>query len=754
MKKLLRFAPVFILILLPFLFFWKLIFKGYVPFPGDLLVGAYYPWLDYKWGNVVGVAIKNTLISDIFSQFYLWKKEILTSYMSLQWPLWNPYSYSGYPLLANFNSGALNPFNLLFVIFGMVKGWSATVMCQFLLTALSMFVFLKTSGKKPFSALIGAVVYSYGGFSILWSQFVNVDFAMAWIPLILTVINLAKVNKKRWLLLLMTPLFFLIVTSGHLQALVYTAILTIFYYLYRFGFKNRSFNISFVLSSVLAIGLSAIQLLPSVELMNLSIRFGDSFAQAINFGLLPSRNIVTMIAPDYFGNPSTGNFWGFFDYHETMTYSGVIGFVALSYGISKFKELKGSKFFLILALTALLMQFDTPIGRAIYTLKFPFLWTSVAGRINMIFLLAVSVLTSDFVESIGSMKTKEKMKVFLPGILVVAVSGIIAGLSFMLFNHGVEKIYLTANIKNLIVSLRNLVFPTIIISSLLLTVILSKRIKFWKLIVFVIVLIDLFRFGWKYLPIVPSEYVYPDTEITRYLSSDKSVFRIDKEFGEIMPQNTWGAYSLMSPSGYDPMAITNYVMSYNQDLNGDINPGVSRFSQLSKYDAASLGKYNVKYLLVIKRDKEARIPGDIISYKINLKDWDRVFETKSMSVLQNKRYQERARILDSQGNTTNDKVTIVSYEANKVVIKFTNQSGEKLLLADTYYPGWKATINGHVTKIGDEIRPFRTIDIRGVKEGEVVFEYAPDSFRIGLYISIISFVSWLILLILTRKNEK
>lgn len=47
-------------------FFNKVWLKGLVPFPGDLLVGAYYPWLEYKWGYEVGVPIKNQLISDIF----------------------------------------------------------------------------------------------------------------------------------------------------------------------------------------------------------------------------------------------------------------------------------------------------------------------------------------------------------------------------------------------------------------------------------------------------------------------------------------------------------------------------------------------------------------------------------------------------------------------------------------------------------------------------------------------------------------
>ena len=72
--------PYLLLILISIIFFWKFFFKGLIPFPGDMLVGAYYPWLDHKWGGfVTSVPIKNPLISDVFSQFYLWKQIIINS---------------------------------------------------------------------------------------------------------------------------------------------------------------------------------------------------------------------------------------------------------------------------------------------------------------------------------------------------------------------------------------------------------------------------------------------------------------------------------------------------------------------------------------------------------------------------------------------------------------------------------------------------------------------------------------------------
>ena len=117
MKYFKKFFPIFFLFLVTCLFFYQTIFKGLIPFPGDMLVGAYYPWLDYKWGGfVTSVPVKNPEITDIFSQIYLWKNLFSNSIKSFNIPLWNQFSYSGYPLLANFQSGVFNPFNLFLLI--------------------------------------------------------------------------------------------------------------------------------------------------------------------------------------------------------------------------------------------------------------------------------------------------------------------------------------------------------------------------------------------------------------------------------------------------------------------------------------------------------------------------------------------------------------------------------------------------------------------------------------------------------------
>jgi len=143
MEKKLKYWPFLVFTIACLIYYWRVFLKGDVPFPGDLMVGAYLPWLENKWGFPTGVPVKNPLISDIFSQFYMWKSLVAESWRHLQIPLWNPFSYSGYPLMANFHSGAFYPLGFLYLLLGDIKGWDFLVVLPSLATAISMYLYLR-----------------------------------------------------------------------------------------------------------------------------------------------------------------------------------------------------------------------------------------------------------------------------------------------------------------------------------------------------------------------------------------------------------------------------------------------------------------------------------------------------------------------------------------------------------------------------------------------------------------------------------
>ena len=80
---------------------------------------------------------------------------------------------------------------------------------------------------------------------------------------------------------------------------------------------------------------------------------------------------------------------------------------------------------------------------------------------------------------------------------------------------------------------------------------------------------------------------------------------------------------------------------------------------------------------------------------------------------------------------------IISYEPNEVKIKVKNDSPAFLVLTDSYYPGWRAYIDGEETTIYRTNGLVRSVLVPG-GEHTVTFSYLPDSFLSGVAISLIT----------------
>lgn len=722
-------------------FFWQVFFKNRVPMPGDLMVGAYFPWLEEKWGYVTGVPIKNPLISDVFSTIYLWKQVVAESIKSRQWPLWNPYSYSGYPSLGNLLSGGLHPFNFLFVMLGQMNGWSAWMILSILGEVLGMYWFLKVKKLNNLASVIGAVTFGFSGFSLLWNQFLDANVAIMWWPIGFGLIEKFFETKNKRYLWWFPLIGFLIIASGHFQLCVYSVILFLSYFGYKWGKDKIKTDWKFwVILIGLTVMISLPQILPVAEMGMNSVRFDENYIKSYNFGLLPIANLITLFAPDFFGNPTTYNYWGFFNYLETNFYVGVLGFMALFWSFFNYKKLGDLKYFLIIAACALLLGFNTPVGKLIYILKVPGLSTSAAGRIASVFAFAVAVLTSAMIQIWSNIKWKEYIKTWWCVPVMVGIVGILG------------KIIWSDHIT---IILRNLAIPSVIFA--LFTVIFSlRKHKIGELALIAIVILDLFRFGWKWTPFVDKKMIFPSSEIIDFLQvPGGDYFRVERENGEIFPPNVWSAYHIMSPSGYDPMAPKNYVSNYEKkvNLNKLDNPGVSRYLELDNYNAAGLGEFNVKYLWVIKRDKDNKIFGNEINKNIDLSEWKKVKETKGTVLLENLKVKARVVLIDDQGVEDNQNVYIEEYKNNSVKIKYiSKKDNEKLILRDSWDKGWKVRVNGKLVKVEKFNQIYRQVSVpQG--SGEVEFIYFPDTFKFGLIGASAGLLIWLIGFFRLKKIE-
>ena len=101
---------------------------------------------------------------------------------------------------------------------------------------------------------------------------------------------------------------------------------------------------------------------------------------------------------------------------------------------------------------------------------------------------------------------------------------------------------------------------------------------------------------------------------------------------------------------------------------------------------------------------------------------------------------------------TKDQVTIVDYKSERVEIKVTAADAGYLVLTDSWYPGWEASVDGQSTPIHRADYIFRAVQLQP-GEHTVVFEYRPWSFAIGAIISGLSLIVCILLIIVSHYRS-
>lgn len=750
-----------LILLLTGLFFYKM-FLGLVPIPVDGMVGAYFPWVDKKWGYSVGVPVKNIILSDVFSQLYPWRRLAVEQLKNLQLPLWNPYSFSGTPLLANWHSAPLYPLNLLMIVFGDSWGWSLMIVAQVLISGSWMYLFLKENKLGNIASLFGSVVFSFGGFMMIFLTVGTFGQAGAWVPgllfLVLRYTKTEDIKYLAWLSLVML----LIVLAGGFQVATYGFSLTLIYFLFSV-YKNKSgarMILSFLIFFILGVGLSCIYLIPVLELFGRSIREFDHNIVGYNYGLIPLKALITFFAPDYFGNPTTGNFRGFL-YHETTFYFGIVALPFVVYGLIRKK--RESIFFGLVAFLSLLLVLDTPVGQLVYKLGVPLLSTSYASRLNIILLLSVAVLAAIGLESV----VKGERKGIFYSLVVVGV-----GLELFTWIGAIKMGWWFKEIwgEKYNISWRNAWFPlAFAMATSVSCLVLRKKRSALGVVLVGLLAVDLFRFGWKFTPFVPTRLDFPTTPLIEFMQNNLGVYRMERERAEILPPNTWMQYKMMSPSGYDPLYSLDYAKFYNVYNGSSPLQAPSRYAEPERPDLGGPDLVGVKYFAVIKRDEMGRVAtgenGGVLPNAFRYDKFKEVFADGPSVVLENKNVWPRAVVyFDWQTETNlivalgklkdgfdfrhkiivgkelveikpNEKqpieAKITKYEPNQVIIEANGGTkGGVLFLSDSYYPGWEAKVNGRKIEIIRAYGAFRAVVVPA-GQVEVVFEYKPKSFYLG-----------------------
>lgn len=234
-------------------------------------------------------------------------------------PSWNPDMSWGFPVIAAAQIGFFYP-PLLLARYAPISFYlPAIFFAHFFALGAGLFIFLRRHTALELSAFLGALSFTVGLFVIQHITHLNIILAIAWLPWQLLVAEYLALNQRpllKYSLLfsLLTGLPFLI---GQLQIPFLCAALASIYALYRYISLHRAVKnivLSLCLVVIIVTGISAAQILPTMELIVFSSRNAPDGVDG-NFDLLRAnqhsfavQQLITFVFPRFFGSDST--YWG------------------------------------------------------------------------------------------------------------------------------------------------------------------------------------------------------------------------------------------------------------------------------------------------------------------------------------------------------------------------------------------------------------------------------------------------------------
>ena len=271
---------------------------GYVPFPADIVL-FFPPWEGVAKGCCA--AMQHAELGDLATQTYPWRT-VLNSAASIgRAPLWNFHYLMGAPYEAMPQSELFFPLNWLYSIARGPLAWSLLFIVRTALLEISMAIFMRRLGASNAAALISGLAFGFSGWITAFEGWPLADTAM-WLPLMfLTVDGLRQKPSATWIALGAVA-FALPVLGGHPEVAFQIFVLALLYAAFRV-FPATTSPVSYLASlgaaGLLAAGLAAVQLLPTIEWIHLIPRSLTAFWPPI-----PSKEIVAFLSRDIFHQPN------------------------------------------------------------------------------------------------------------------------------------------------------------------------------------------------------------------------------------------------------------------------------------------------------------------------------------------------------------------------------------------------------------------------------------------------------------------
>jgi hypothetical protein len=247
---------------------------------------------------------------------YLYPLMIVISkqYQNFIFPFWNPYMFSGFPLLASWEPGVLYPLNaVLFLFFKPVLAFNLHIMIHYSLAGFFTFLYAKQIGLSSIPSIIAGTVFSLLGYLPAHLQHPMIVTSGAWFPLIMYFFErLRQSLQLKDALYAALSIAVQVISGSHPQICFYTYVILVLFSIFHLFYLERSKRLRFVLLGTLSVALGLMIALPQIaatyELANMSYRAKLTYEQFSSYAFLHMCPLFSSFLY-YFGGSYDGEFW-------------------------------------------------------------------------------------------------------------------------------------------------------------------------------------------------------------------------------------------------------------------------------------------------------------------------------------------------------------------------------------------------------------------------------------------------------------
>lgn len=346
-------------------------------------------------------------------------------------PIWNPYIFSGMPLLGAAQGGILFPLNWFYLLFTVSTSTNLMVLFSFMAAALGAFLYARSTGTSIAGAAVTSLIWQAGGFLINQISHINIVQTAALLPWILWAIERYVRSGNRKHAAVVSVFVALQFFAGHQQAFAYSFLLTLAYALVMGAVDERQRKRYLVSIGFVGFGLllAAVQILPTWELLRNSLRDTASYDFFTSFSM-PKRFVLTFVAPYLMGGGDgrlfRAPYVGPSFYTEYVPYAGVISIMLALVGVVLLRD-RRTRFWAVVIVLGLLLALGryAPLSLNSLTYYVPLLnLFRVPARHLMEVYFAVAVLAGRGLSCLQSWRAEKRTVrvAVLAGILVLLLT--------------------------------------------------------------------------------------------------------------------------------------------------------------------------------------------------------------------------------------------------------------------------------------------------------------------------------------------